>query len=160
MTSTDLFSWRQSERSVGMLKCQRYTWQNIPECSPTRGKCSLSQRFRGNMAHGERKSVGIFPSHWNPSNGYSGGNRNVWTCLENYPVRRAPWLAKLILELDDLASNPWSATWGLFNPGQLLKLATFLFPHPQKGCILYQFIKSWELMYMNHLEQWLAYRKC
>ena len=37
MTSTDLFSWRQSERSVGMLKCQRYTWQNIPECSPTRG---------------------------------------------------------------------------------------------------------------------------
>lgn len=29
------------------------------------------------MANGERKGVGIFPSHWDPSNGYSEGNRNV-----------------------------------------------------------------------------------
>lgn len=41
-------------------------------------------------------------------------------------VRRAPWLANQTLELGGLGSNPWSIIWRLSNPGQLLKLATFL----------------------------------
>lgn len=45
MTSTSLFSWRQSKRSVGRLKCQRPTWQNILKMLPNKGQMFPFSRF-------------------------------------------------------------------------------------------------------------------
>lgn len=85
MTSTDLFSWRQSKRSVGMLQCQRCTQQNIPECSLTSSNFSLSRRFGGSMIKDERKGTGIFSISLEPK----GWSQRRWERCGNLPPGKA-----------------------------------------------------------------------